>query len=126
MDRNGVILGEPKYREIKIDNDGTVHARQSATWLFLDGQHTLTQKVNADSISGIRKNLLKLVVSGITQLTDLNLKPVSFTKISSLENFVTGNAIFSIDQKYGVIRSNGTVVVEPKYSNLKWDNNFLI
>jgi hypothetical protein len=126
MDRNGVIVVEPKYREIKIDNDGTVHARQSATWLFLDGQHNVTQKVNADSISGIRKNLLKLVVSGVTQLTDLNLKPVSFTKIVTLENFVSGKAIFSMDEKYGVIRSNGTVVVEPKYSHLKWDNNFLV
>jgi hypothetical protein len=126
IDRDGVIKVEPKYREIKINNDGTVHARQAATWLFLDGQHTLTQKVNADSISGIRKNLLKLIVSGETRLTDLNLKPVSSAKIATLENFVRGKAIFSMDQHYGVIRSNGAVVIEPTYANLKWDNNFLV
>lgn len=126
IDRDGVIKIEPKYREIKINNDGSIHARQSATWLFLDGQHKLTKKVNADSISGIRKNLLKISRAGVTQLTDYNLKPISTTKISSLENFINGKAIFTANQKFGLIRSDGTVIIEPQYSNLKWDNNFFI
>lgn len=126
IDRDGVIKIEPKYREIKINHDGTVHARQAATWLFLDGQHKLSQKVNADSISGIKKNLLKINRAGVIQLTDCNLKPISTTKIFTLENFINGKAIFTVDHKFGLIRSDGTVIIEPRFSNLKWDNNFFV
>ncbi len=117
---------EPKHQEIKINEDGSVYSRQPATWLFLDGQNKLQQKVQADSISEISKNLLKIHASGSIQLTDYNLKAVSNTRIQTLENFINGKAIFSVDQHYGVIRNDGTIVIEPKYINLKCDNNYFI
>jgi WG containing repeat len=126
MDRDGIVKIEPKHQEIKVNEDGSVYSRQPATWLFLDGQNKLHQKVQADSISEISKNLFKLNASGTIQLIDYNLKPVSATRIHTLENFINGKAIFSVDQRYGVIRSDGTIVVEPKYSTLKWDNNYFL
>ena len=126
IDRDGVIKIEPKHQEIKINDDGSVYSRQPATWLFLDGQNKLHQKVQADSISEISKNLLKIHASGSIQLTDYNLKVVSNTRIQTLENFINGKAIFSVDQRYGVIRNDGTIVIEPKYTTLKCDNNYFI
>ena len=126
MDRDGIIKIGPKHQEIKINEDGSVYSRQPATWLFLDGQNKLQQKFQADSISEIRKNLLKIHASGSIQITDYNLKAISHSRIHTLENFINGKAIFSVDQRYGVIRCDGTVVVEPKYSALKWDNNYYI
>ena len=126
IDRDGVIKIEPKHQEIKINDDGSVYSRQPATWLFLDGQNKLHQKVQADSISEISKNLLKIHASGSIQLTDYNLKVVSNTRIQTLEHFINGKAIFSVDHRYGVIRNDGTIVIEPKYTTLKWDNNYFL
>ena len=126
IDRDGLIKIGLKHQEIKINEDGTVYSRQPATWSFLDGQNKLHQKVQADSISEISKNLLKVHASGTIQLTDYNLKPVSSARIHTLSNFINGRAIFSVDQRYGVIRKDGTIVIEPKYSTLKWDNNYFL
>jgi hypothetical protein len=124
LDRDGGIKIEPKHQEIKIKDDGSVYVRQPATWLFLDGQNKLHQKVQADSISEVSKNLLKVNASGNIQLTDYHLKQISTTKIHSLESFINGKAIFSVDDRYGVIRNDGVVVIEPKYTNLRSDNDY--
>ncbi len=126
VDRDGSVKIEPKYREIKIKDDGSIFTRQPATWLFLDGQNKLTQKVQADSVGGISKNLLKLSVAGTINLIDYNLKPISTMTISSLEKFSKGKAIFTVKNKYGLIRSDGSVIIEPKYTSLIEDNSFFV
>ncbi len=126
IDREGVMKVEAKYREIKVNNDGTISYRQSPMWLFLDGQNNLKQKAFADSITGIAKNLLKLRTAGVVQLADYTLKLKPGPLIHELQNFRNGKAIFSADGKYGVMSDKGTVIIEPKYSNLKRDDIFYI
>ena len=126
IDRDGITKIEPRHQEIKINSNGSVYTRASATWLFLDGQNKLQQKIQADSVSEISKGLLKISASGLIQLTNYDLKPISNAKITTLEDFQHGKAIFSNDNKYGLIRNDGVVVIDPKYTNLKWDNNFFI
>jgi hypothetical protein len=126
IDREGIVKIEPLHREVKIDEGGSIYTRDISTWLLLDGQNKLNQKIKADSIDGIRKNLLKLNTSGIIQLTDAQLKKVSTPPISSLREFNNGKAIFSSSDKYGLIRNNGIVIIEPTYSSLLTDNSFFI
>jgi hypothetical protein len=126
IDREGVMKIEAKYREIRVDADGSAYSRQSSTWLFFDGQHNLQQKVNADSIIGIDKNLMKVHIAGLIQLSDYNVKAISNAKITGLEKFHGDKAIFSRHGKFGVIRRNGKVLIEPVYAGLRWDSNFFI
>ncbi|WP_276367103.1 WG repeat-containing protein [Chryseolinea sp. H1M3-3] len=126
IDREGVMKVEAKYREIKINNDGTISYRQSPTWLFLDGQNNLKQKALADSISGIAKNLLKFRSAGVIQLADYTLNLKAGPRIHELQNFRKGRAIFSVDGKYGVVTDEGKVVIEPRYSHLQRDAMFYI
>ena len=37
IDRDGITKIEPRHQEIKINSNGSVYTRASATWLFLDG-----------------------------------------------------------------------------------------
>jgi hypothetical protein len=126
IDRDGIVKVQPGYREIKIEDDGSIFTRQPSTWLFLDGQNKLTQKVEADSVEGLKKNLLKVSTSGTIQLTEYNLNPISSYRVSSLGKFIKEKAIFSVGNKYGLIRSNGKVVLEPTYSGLVQDGIYLI
>jgi hypothetical protein len=126
IDRDGIVKVQPTYREIKIEDDGSVYVRQPATWMFLDGQNKLTQKIQADSVDGIRKDLLRLSKSGTVQLVNYNLNPVSTVTIATLGPFVKGKAIFSADQKFGLIRSNGKVILEPTYASLVQDDVYFI
>lgn len=123
IDRNGILKIAPKNQELRVNGDGTVYAREPATWLFLNGDNKLRQKVSADSVGEIGKNLLGIKTSGLIQLTDFSLKPIGNTRISELGAFQNEKAVFVADHKYGVIRNDGTVLIEPRYSGLEMDKN---
>lgn len=126
IDRDGLVKIEPEFGEIKLDQNGSVFAKPFSTLLFLNGQHKVLRKIFADSIDGISKNLLKITTAKFIQLTDGNLRPLSNIAISTLENFVKGSAIFSTDKRFGLIRKDGTVIIEPKYTQLKWSGHYLL
>jgi hypothetical protein len=124
IDRNGVTKIAAQSQEIQINGDGKVSTRQTATWFFLSGENKLHQKVSADSVGEISKNLLAIRNSGAIQLIDYTLKPVSTIRMHSLESFRNGTAIFCTDGKCGVIRSDGKVIIPPNYSALKRDGHY--
>ena len=118
IDREGQVKLEPMYREIHLEDDGTVKARQTDEWLFLDGQNRLQQKVQADSVMALGKNLLKVCTAGLIQLEDYSLKPFFASNFSFLGKFVRGKALFSKEKKYGIIGQDGKILIEPKYDNI--------
>lgn len=126
IDRQGQIKLEPSYRLVNIRDDGSVTARQSDDWLFLDGQNKLHQKLQGDSVVAIGKNLLKVSTAGLIQLEDYALKPFFASNFSSLGKFVRGKTLFSKDKKLGVINQNGKILIEAKYDNLVIDHPYYI
>jgi len=126
IDREGQIKVEPTYREIRIDDDGTLHTRQIDEWLFLDGQNKLLQKKGADSVIAIGKNLLNITTAGFIQVEDYHLKPIFITKFSTLGKFIHDKAIFSINDKYGIARKNGSILLDARFDNLYSDHHFFI
>jgi hypothetical protein len=126
MNRDGQIKIEPIYRAIEIQEDGTVRAKQSDEWYFLDGQNQLLQKVLCDSIEGIGKNIFKLTNAGAVRLVNEQLIPITTRTFSSLGKFKNGKAIFRQDNRYGIIRMDGVVEIEPLFNALKLDVNSLI
>jgi len=118
IDREGQIKMEPTYREIRLQDDGTVKARQTDEWLFLDGQNKLQQKLQADSVVGLGKNLLKVSTAGLIQLEDYALKPFFASKFSYLGKFTRGKAMFLKENKLGIITQDGKIIIEPKYDKL--------
>lgn len=126
IDREGQINVEPTYREIRIDDDGSLHSRQLDEWLFLDGQNKLLQKKRADSVVAIGKNLLSVTTAGFIQVVDYQLKPLSTPKFSTLGKFIHGKVIFSIGNKYGIADKNGSILLSAKFDNLYSDHHFFI
>ncbi len=126
IDREGQIKMEPTYREIRIDDDGSVHARQTDEWVFLNGQNKHLQNKRADTVMAIGTNLLHITTSGITQIEDYGLKPLYSVTFSTFEKFSQGRAIFSIDKKYGVARKNGSILIGAKYDNLYADHLYFV
>ncbi len=118
IDRDGQLKVEPKYRSIEFQKDGSVRARQSDEWIFLDAHNQFLLKLIADSIVAVEKNVFKLQVGGQNQLVNAKFNPISPITFSSLGKFVNEKAVFKRDNKYGVIRKNGQVVIQPKFDQL--------
>jgi len=126
LDRDGQIRLEAKYREVAVQNDGTIRARNADTWLFLDGQNKEQRRVQADSVIGLGKNLFKVENSGQIKLTDGALSPRTQYPIGYLGPFTNGRAIFSSKGRYGILKEDGTVFLQPAYDKLIADRNFIL
>lgn len=125
IDRQGNIKLEPTFREIVINDDGSVSTRQSDAWLFLDGENKLIRQYNADSIKVIDNNLLKIKTAAAFQLTDKEFKPVSDQLFSFVGSFKNGKALFRKGSKTGMIDRKGKVVIRPVYNSIVMDSPFI-
>ena len=126
IDRDGQIKAEPTFREIRIDDEGSLHTRGLDEWLFLDGQNLLLQRTEADSVKAIDRKQFKVTTAGLTRVEDYSFKPLFPLSFSTLGDFRKGKAIFSLNAKYGVVRQNGTIVVDAKYDDLYCDHDFFV
>lgn len=125
-DRDGQIKLEPKYREISIPDNGPIRARYADTWLFLDGQNKEQRRIQADSVVGLGKNLFKVENSGQVKLTDRALSPRTQYPISYLGSFTNGRAIFASQGRYGILKNDGAIFLQPTYDHLIADRNFIL
>jgi hypothetical protein len=126
MDREGQIKIEPKYRALKIDEKGMVHAHLPDEWLVLNNSNQQMHQLYADSIEGIEKNIFKLRTAGYVQLVDAKFHPITSRHFSAIEKFENGKAIFSQRKKYGIIRKNGTILIEPIYDKIIPGENYYV
>ena len=126
VDRDGQIKADPTFREIRIDDDGSLHTRGLDEWLFLDGQNLLLQRTEADSVKAIDRKVLKVTTAGLTRVEDYSFKPLFPQAFSTLGNFEKGKAIFSLNKRYGIVRQNGKILIDANYDGLYRDHDFFI
>jgi hypothetical protein len=125
IDRQGQIKLEPVLREIVINDDGSVNMRKADSWLFLEGDNKLVRQVNADSITVMSNDLLKINTAGKSQLTNKEFKPVSDQLFSFIGPFKNGKAFFKNRTKTGIIDRKGKILVKPVYQTLITDAEFI-
>lgn len=126
IDRDGTIKIEPVYREITISDDGIVKVRHADGWKFLTGNNTLLRQFNADSIHPVSEDLYKIKTTHNVQLVNSDLKPLSNHIMTSVGNFTRGKAIYKSDDKMGLLKSDGTVLIEARYTHFIPDNDCII
>jgi hypothetical protein len=126
MDREGRIVRQSIYREIVLQ-DERYRLRKSGEWHILDASNQLLQKIEADSIATIGFNRMKIVSSTGTQLVDLDFRPVSREEIHQLGSFQwNGLATFTRNNKVGVIKADGSVLLQPQFQLIQIDKDALI
>ena len=126
IDREGRVKLEPSFREIKIDDDGTVHAKQTDEWIFLNGQNKLLQSHKADTLFAFGKDLLHVTTSSVVEIENYKLIKLFPTSFSTFDNFFRSKAIFSVGHKYGVAKRDGSILVSARYDNLYDDHGYFV
>ncbi|MFZ6008983.1 MAG: WG repeat-containing protein [Bacteroidota bacterium] len=125
IDRDGQIKLDPIYGQLRINDDGSVSARLPDAWLLLNGENKLLAQHNADLLKPIAKNLYRVENADRIQLMNGEFKPLHELQLSFLGEFQKNKAIFKRGNKSGVIRSNGTIAIEPRYTGLEMDGSFV-
>ena len=126
INRHGEIKVQPLYRDVHVDDNGKVKVRQTDTWIFLDGQNARLGMHNADSIIPLSKNNYGVSVSNSLQLTNNDMKPLHDGYFTSVSEFNDGKSVYRSSGKFGLIDSNGKILIPAKYNELIPARPFLI
>jgi hypothetical protein len=125
IDREGKIIHEPLYREIRMDGD-TYTGKLPDEWQVLEGSNKLLRKIEADSISLVGSNRVKLVTATGTQLADLDFTIIGNETMNHIYPFHEGLAVYRKLGKEGVIRTSGSVMLPAEYDRIQINGSHLI
>jgi hypothetical protein len=126
MDREGAIRLEPTYREIKINDDGSVDVKQADSWLMLDGENKLLQQVNADFVQPLSRDLYKISIDRKFTLANQKFEPITTDLFDWVGNLENGRAIVRKSGRVGLIGSDGKILLQPVYDELVIDDQFIL
>ena len=125
IDREGEIKTEPLYREIKINEDGTVSARMFDEWRILDGENHELKKISGDELMFLSKGLYRITVAEKKGVIDEFLTFKILPIYDHLSDFYFGKMIAKRNGKFGIIRADGSVVLPFVFDSLLWDGKFI-
>ena len=125
IDREGEIIIEPRYREIKIDDDGLVSTRIFDEWKILDGENKELKKITGDELKAFSKELYRITVSEKMGVLDEALNFIIAPAYDDLRDFHFGKLIAKKNSKFGLIRINGSEVLPFRFDSLHWDGQFI-
>ena len=125
IDREGEIIIEPRYREIKIDDDGLVSTRMFDEWKILDGENQELKKITGDELKAFSKELYRITVSKKMGVVDKDLDPIIAPSYDDLRDFHFDKLIAKKNGKFGLIRINGSEVLPFRFDSLHWDGQFI-
>ncbi len=126
MDRNGQVIIEPVYGEIRFTEGGSIEARKPDSWSFLDGENHILGQQLAEGIVPLSPNCYAVRSGGKIQLADNDFQPLNPAFFSSLGEFRNGIALYKTGKGTGVINAEGKVVVPAEYHQLIVDANAFI
>lgn len=124
LSREGEIKAEPIYREIKINDDGTVSARTFDSWKTVDGNNNEKDLIEADALFPDGSNY-RIIKSGKTGLLDKDFKLKIAPRYDYLGNFVLGKSVARKENKYGVIRYDNSIIMPFLFDSLVVDGRLI-
>jgi hypothetical protein len=124
INRDGQVVVKTLYDEVQLPDDGTIRIRDTDVWYFLTGDNEAQGEFRGDALTPVSPQRYLVSVNGKLQLTDNNFKPLHEGVFSSLGQFQQGRAVFTQEQKSGVITTNGEILIPAKYHRLEMDDKF--
>ena len=126
IDRNGQVVVKPAYSEVRFKDDGSIQARETDSWFFLDGENKLVARFEADDIKPLSPAHYAVVSGGSIRLTDNEFRPLHPAHFSALEDFRNGLAVCRNAARSGVISAEGKIQIPAEYHQLIRDNSVFL
>ena len=126
INRAGVIVLEPKFRDILVSASGEVRVREADEWLALTSDHKTEKRLLADSVIGVGSNLFKISTAGQAQLVDKDFSPVGNATLTDIRAFKNRNAVYQLGSLFGVMQTDGRVVVPALYREIVLTKEFIL
>lgn len=124
LDRSGQIVVKPSYREIKIGDDGMVSGQAFPIWREVDSRNVETKSISADDLSP-EAGYMRISMSGKHGTVNDQLQVVIKPQYDYISAFVNKMAVARKDGKYGLVRSDGNVLLPFQHDSLSVQKDLL-
>lgn len=118
INREGMLLTQPAYREIVNTAKAPIAGRIPDKWEVLDFSNTVLQTVEADHIAFASADRFLLKTRGSVALADNNFKPIASQLFDSVSEFKNGIAVAYVNSRAGAITSDGSWLLEPNFDEI--------
>lgn len=126
IDRTGVVKLDPKFRDIDFDNSNEVRVRQADEWIFLESDNKKVRSVLADSVSPLGNGSYKILTANVAQMVDKDFQPIKGSLLTDIRPFKNGKAVYQLGPLYGVILSDGKLLIPALYQDLIIEKDFIL
>jgi hypothetical protein len=125
IDRDGKTLLKAEFNQIRFTDQGTVLVKKADSWSFLNAENKLIRQLQADSIQAIDRGLYKLKFSGKSALADQRFNVLTKTRFDDIGNFLNKFAQVTLQKSNGIIRKDGSFLLEPRYDDIFLEGKFI-
>jgi hypothetical protein len=126
INRAGMIVVEPKFRDILVAADGEISVREPDEWLILTSNHQIKKRLLADSVIAVGSDLFKISTAGQAQLVDRDFSPLGNATLTDIRTFKNRKAVYQLGSLFGVIQTDGRVVVPALYKEIFIIKDFIL
>lgn len=124
ISRDGQIVVDAVYRDVVLD--GTkVRGRKANKCLLLSGDNKTKAELHADSVSALSLNIYKLEINNKIQLLNKSLQPIDDQLYDQVSTFEDNKATFILNDRKGLLRENGSVIIPARYNELILDHHLI-
>lgn len=117
INREGIIEVTPEYREIKINEDGSIQGQKMTEWKKLDSQNNTLLSATGDFLLPDGKIFSYQMLNKIGVINE-NFEPLIPTSYTYLGKFKNGKAVAGLGNKFGVIRMDNSTVLPIQFDSV--------
>ncbi len=126
IDGNGMLIVQPKYKEIKVDENGGISVKPFPKWQLFDQNYQLRAIYNYDRVSPFEKLVFKVntgKVEALVNVNDENLTPFkNFNFLQLVDTLVS----YSYRNKQGVMSIYGHQIIPAEYDSVYIDHPHIL
>ncbi len=125
INRNGEIVVEPAYRDIRIAGQEAIEGRRATEWKIFDTQYKPLQTVEADDLSFQPAGWTRITINNKMGFVDGNFKE-QWTPSYDLIGAKTGNNVLAKkEKKWGLLKLDQSEVLPFEFDTLCLEGNLL-
>jgi len=124
MDDEGKMIFKPEFAQIHIEKDMT-SALSLPRWDILDLDGKLVKKFYFDDLTPFTNSTWKISSENYEGLISADGNVLTNNSITFISDCRDDVALFKSDGKFGVIRSNGKIILKPQYDSLFYEKGFI-
>ena len=124
INRDGIVVSEPLFSDIKLSGDGSVQALSQDQWKILDDHNQTTQSLKADHLDKFQKNSYRITRGGKVGVINTAWQEIWPIEYEYIGTVINEHIAVKKNRKWGLLSADRAESVPFEYDSMIWDGQF--